>query len=57
MRHPERIDCILEKLETLWKQNPDWRLGQLIENCVGGRVTFYIEDDELEAGMDHFIRV
>ena len=30
MRDPKRIPLILHELETAWKQNPDYRLTQLI---------------------------
>ena len=30
MRDPKRIPLILRELETAWKQNPDYRLTQLI---------------------------
>jgi hypothetical protein len=50
MRNPDRIDRILKALGELWKQLPDWRLGQLIDNMnhTTGRDLFYIEDDEIE---------
>lgn len=30
MRDPKRIPLILRELENVWKQNPDYRLTQLI---------------------------
>ena len=51
MRDPERIETIINELEKYWKKNPDYRLGQIIANCVRdgtGRVNcdpFYVEDD------------
>ena len=30
MKDPKRIPLILRKLEKVWKQNPDYRLTQLI---------------------------
>ena len=56
MRDPERIDRICGLLAEVWKQNPDWRLGQLIYNMVrsskgSSAPLFYIEDDELESIM------
>ncbi len=30
MRNPKRIPLILRELEKVWKQNPDYRLTQLI---------------------------
>lgn len=49
MRDKKRIDRILEKIEKLWKENPDQRLGQLLENYVfKDDVVFHLEDDEIE---------
>lgn len=53
MRDPARIPRILAKLEKLWEQYPDQRLGQLLENFVYGRVNlFYPEDDKAEGQLD-----
>lgn len=60
MRDPERIERILGKVSEIWLENPDLRLGQLIVNAfrdgdasagISGDY-FYVEDDELEAGLD-----
>lgn len=34
MREEQRIERICHNLERLWKQHPDQRLGQLLENYV-----------------------
>lgn len=34
MRDPDRIDEVLAALEAYWKQNPDLRIGQIIENAA-----------------------
>lgn len=52
MRNPERIKPILQKLETLWREQPDLRLGQLIYNlCYNEEEktdkTFFMEDDKI----------
>ena len=51
MRNPERIPEILKELEEFWKQNSDWRLGQVISNLnyeiMGGNDPFYLEDTDL----------
>ena len=51
MRNPERIPEVLKELEKFWKQNPDWRLGQVISNfsyeIMGNNDPFYIEDKDL----------
>lgn len=53
MRDPARIPEMIKTLEAVWTQNPDWRLGQLIDNMSTsvGRVVFYIEDDVLYERM------
>lgn len=58
MRDVNRIERICHDLERLWKQHPDQRLGQLLENYVfpsiqttqGGRTAFTWaqEDDETD---------
>ena len=51
MRNPDRIPEVLKELEEFWKQNPDWRLGQVISNfsyeIMGNNDPFYIEDKDL----------
>ena len=51
MRNPERIPEVLKELEEFWKQNPDWRLGQVISNLsyeiMGNNDPFYMEDKTL----------
>ncbi len=52
MRDANRIKGILHQLETVWKLNPDLRLGQLIGNLIGnltdiGVDTYYMEDQDL----------
>ena len=57
MRDPKRIDRILRRLKAYWKANPDLRLGQIVVNAASDpkrsteRNTYYIEDDEIEAGI------
>ena len=38
MRDPKRIEEITHALKRLWHQNPDMRLGQLLENFVFPRL-------------------
>jgi hypothetical protein len=54
VREPERIDRILSTLGEVWKERPDWRLGQLISNTMGTgpQDVFHLEDDELEAVLE-----
>lgn len=51
MRKLDRIPKIIKELEEFWKQNPDWRLGQVISNLsfemTGGNDPFYLEDKDL----------
>lgn len=50
MRDPNRIDTIIEAVKEEWKQEPDWRLGQLIVNisrAAGCSDPFFMEDDWL----------
>jgi hypothetical protein len=35
MRDPGRIPAVLQAIERIWQQYPDWRLGQLICNLAG----------------------
>ena len=51
MRNQQRIQKILDLLEKVWQEVPDWRLGQLIENIardMGWNDAYYMEDDDLE---------
>lgn len=56
VRDPNRIDELLERLKTVWKKQPDLRLGQIIINA--GRFTlglddvFYVEDEQLVKAIE-----
>ncbi len=58
MRDINRIPEILMELERVWRDNPDFRLGQLV--TVAARpsrphpTTFYIEDDKMLKGLKSF---
>lgn len=59
MRDPQRIDRILDEVRSLWKANPDWRLSQLLVNCIQSSDqefhapnVFYYEDDRLERDIE-----
>ena len=58
MRDPNRIDEILSVIERIWKDNPDFRLGQLM--VIGAKPNrpcpqiFYKEDDDVLAGLLDF---
>lgn len=47
MRNPERISEILNRIEKIWEQNPDLKLGQLIGNVIDPKYLYEIEDDVL----------
>lgn len=55
MRDPSCIKLLIKELEKFWKNNPDFRLGQII--TVATRPikphpsTFYVEDDKLLNGL------
>jgi uncharacterized protein YihD (DUF1040 family) len=63
MRNHKRIDRMTEKLNKLWKCNPDWRLCQLIFNIARNTDTmysldvFYVEDDIMEITMNKLLEV
>lgn len=47
MRDPNRINPCCDQLANLWKQVPDWRLGQLLLNLfsqMSEAEIFYSED-------------
>ncbi|RZL44131.1 MAG: hypothetical protein EOP00_21185 [Pedobacter sp.] len=58
MREIERIKPIIGKLEKLWLENPDLRLGQLIMGITRTRETnpglFYMEEDEFLEKLEEF---
>lgn len=48
MNRREEINLIIENLKTHWLNNPELRLGQLIENLKPNTIdTFYVSDNEL----------
>ena len=50
MRDINRIDNVCNELSNIWKQVPDWRLGQLLWNVFdinNKHDIFYMEDNEL----------
>jgi hypothetical protein len=57
MRDPDRIPTVLKRIEELWQQHPDWRLGQLIANVAAWRETdvWDLEEDELTEEIDRHL--
>jgi hypothetical protein len=49
---PARIDGLLLAVSAAWRANPDLRLGQLVVNAAGDSDPFYVEDEELLAGLN-----
>ena len=47
-RDAKRIPEMLAALGELWLDNPDLRLGQIMENAS---ITFYTEDDKALMGL------
>lgn len=57
MRDPNRIERVLAKVQALWKQVPDWRLGQLLINLTeADEGLFYLEDDKLEERIEKWLK-
>ena len=58
MRNIERIKPIIERLEKLWLENPDFRFGQLIMGITRTGETnpnlFYMEEDKFIEKLDEF---
>ena len=48
MRDINRIDVFCDRLKKVWKENPDQRFFQLINNIMScyGSDMYYIEDNE-----------
>lgn len=60
MRDLERIDRICQKLNKVWKEVPDQRLGQLLENYIFGRDSqnlWFQEDTRTEELFDNILKV
>ena len=60
MRDLERIDRICQKLNRVWKEIPDQRLGQLLENYIFGRDSQNLwlqEDTRTEELFDNILKV
>lgn len=57
MRDIKRIPYVMNTVEQCWKEVPDWRLGQFIENFKKyvGVDLFYIEDSKMVELLDNFL--
>jgi len=59
LRSKERIPEILDRLQKIWEENPDLRLGQLIENVFPNtsydfKSAYNIEDEEFIKELEKF---
>lgn len=60
MRDLERIDRICQKLNKVWKEIPDQRLGQMLKNYIFGRDSqnlWFQEDTRTEELFDNILKV
>lgn len=58
IRDPKRIEDFCKRLATAWKQVPDLRFFQLIDDVIVislGRDAFYVEDDEAIKVIEQFV--
>jgi hypothetical protein len=49
---PAKKKFVLKRLEKLWLENPEFRLGQLIANAYGD--PYYVEDFDLIERLEIF---
>lgn len=54
MRRKDRIDSILYRLENIWLEFPDLRLGQLLLNVSKDPELYYLEDEKLIDKLEEF---
>ena len=57
MRDINRIEPFLNKLEELWKLNPDIRFGQMVCNLSRGWDLFNIEDDKMLEIINQLLQI
>lgn len=56
MRNKDRIDIIINRLENIWLEFPDLRLGQLLLNVSNDPELYYLEDEELIKRLELFYK-
>ena len=54
MRRKDKIDSIVNKLEEIWLDFPDLRLGQLLLNVSKDPELYYLEDEDLIGKLEAF---
>lgn len=55
-RGGDRIDHVIDGLRAIWREHPDLRLGQLINNAVAEPLLYYIEDDKMIDSLRRFYK-
>jgi hypothetical protein len=58
MRDPKRILSIINKLNMVWNEHPDYRFGQLLINLgivADDFKTWVVDDDITEQRLDEWI--
>lgn len=58
MRDMNRIDIVCDKLKEIWRQEPDWRFMQLINNFCREYLNsdgFYVEDEDLVKKLEDYM--
>lgn len=59
MRDPKRIKRILDKINKIWKSNPDQRMFQLFINLglvLDDSTIWNIEDEDTEKRIDNYLK-
>ena len=54
MRRKDKIDSIVNKLEEIWLDFLDLRLGQLLLNVSKDPELYYLEDEDLIGKLEAF---
>ena len=53
MREPSRIPEVMARIQKLWEQHPDLRLGQLLLNIhYPATAIYFMEDDEIVTQLE-----
>ena len=47
----------MNDIGDVWKKYPDLRLGQLLLNCIGDPMLYYVEDDKLVTVIKDYYNV
>jgi len=54
MRNIKRIDLIIDKIREIWKENPDYRFHQMLQNAglESTRDNFHMQDSQIMETLD-----